>query len=305
MNGIAKFAGVPSPIAESIPQEVYELARSKPPTRPPVFCPGCPHRASFYSIRRVANMVSRNPKRYGLDDISEAEAILLGDIGCYGLGYLPPFKTIEASICMGGGIGIANGIAQIVKAPIIVSIGDSTFFHAGVPALINAVHNRARMVVCILDNDVTAMTGEQPTPGSAIDAMGRAAPRVKLEDLARGCGASFVEVVDPSDFKRAQDVLLQALQNDGPSVVVFRRVCELIRVREKRRSGIPIIPYTVDQEKCTKCLICVNQFSCPAIYKAEDGSIHIDPVLCTGCRDCSQICPVKAGVSTEEARSGG
>jgi indolepyruvate ferredoxin oxidoreductase alpha subunit len=295
MQAIAKFVGVEMPINYDDIRELSKAAAQLPPTRPPIFCPGCPHRASFYSLKKVSTKLANNPKLFGLEQVfgESTTPIYPGDIGCYGLAYLPPFRTSDLSICMGGGIGFANGLAHIVKAPIFVSIGDSTFFHAGIPALVNAVHHKARMVVIILDNDVTAMTGEQPTPGSAVDAMGQPAKRVMLEELAKGCGVSYVQVVDPSDFKRSQEVLEEAVKVDGPAVVIFRRPCELVRTREQRRRGILPKPYTVDQSKCTKCMVCINNFGCPAIYK-QDRVIQIDPTLCTGCGDCAQICPLHA-----------
>jgi indolepyruvate ferredoxin oxidoreductase alpha subunit len=295
MQAIAKFVGVEMPINYDDIRELSEAAAQLPPTRPPIFCPGCPHRASFYSLKKVSTKLANNPKLFGLEQVfgESTTPIYPGDIGCYGLAYLPPFRTSDLSICMGGGIGFANGLAHIVKAPIFVSIGDSTFFHAGIPALVNAVHHKARMVVIILDNDVTAMTGEQPTPGSAVDAMGQPAKRVMLEELAKGCGVSYVQVVDPSDFKRSQEVLEEAVKVDGPAVVIFRRPCELVRTREQRRRGILPKLYTVDQSKCTKCMVCINNFGCPAIYK-QDRVIQIDPTLCTGCGDCAQICPLHA-----------
>jgi len=304
IQAIAKFMGVEIPFNYDEVAKLSEAAARLPPTRPPVFCPGCPHRASFFSLKRVSSRVANNPKLFGLENVfgETTTPIYPGDIGCYGLAYLPPFRTSDLSICMGGGIGFANGLAHLVKAPIFVSIGDSTFFHAGIPALVNAVHHRARMVVIILDNDVTAMTGEQPTPGSAVDAMGQPAPRVMLEELAKGCGVSYVQVVDPSDFKRSQKVLEEAVKVDGPAVVIFRRPCELVRTREQRRQGILPQPYTIDQSKCTKCLICITGFGCPAIYK-QDNVIQIDPTLCTGCGDCAQICPHNAFIKEASVKT--
>lgn len=285
-DGLSRLLGIENPIDFSPAERVKQEAKQLLPLRPPVFCPGCPHRASYFSIKRAATRGGVQP-------------IFPGDIGCYGLGYLPPFRTIDACISMGGGLGLANGFAKLVPSPIVASIGDSTFFHAGIPALINAVHNNAKMVVCVLDNDVTAMTGEQPHPGSAVDAKGGPARRVLIEDVARGCGVGFVEVVDPSDFQRAQQVVSKALRHDGPAVIVFRRRCELLVVRERLRQGA-LVSYTVDQEKCTKCLVCLRLFACPAIYR-DGGRILVDPVLCSGCGDCVKICPLDAFRPVQEA----
>ncbi|MEM2582667.1 MAG: thiamine pyrophosphate-dependent enzyme, partial [Candidatus Caldarchaeum sp.] len=140
----------------------------------------------------------------------------------------------------------------------------------------------------VLDNDVTAMTGEQPHPGSSWDKKS-SFKQVLIEDVARGCGVEFVRVVDPGDFQQAQKTLVEALKHDGPAVVVFRRPCELLRVREIVRGGEVITPYTVVPEKCTGCMVCINQFACPAIYRVGKKAA-IDPAVCTGCGDCAKIC---------------
>jgi len=302
MQAVAKFMNVNIPINYASIEKLTKEASEMPPLRPPVFCPGCPHRASYFSVKRVSSKIANNPKRYGLDkDFGQVTVpIFPGDIGCYGLGYLPPFKTIDLAISMGGGLGFANGLAHLVKAPLITSIGDSTFFHGGIPALINAVHSKARLVLVIYDNDVTAMTGEQSTPGSPVTTTGSPATKVKLEDIAKACGASYVEVVDPTDIKKGQEVIENAIKvDDGPSVVIFRRPCELVRNRINRRKGIKLQPYEVVQEKCTKCMICINSFGCPAIYKAGN-TVAINSTLCTGCSDCVQICPHDAFAPTSE-----
>lgn len=250
------------------------------PPRPPVLCPGCPYRIPFFSIRKTTR--GKNP-------------IFPGDIGCYGLGYLPPFEVIDTILSMGAGIGMANGFSLLFPdRPILALVGDSTFFHAAMPAIANAVHHNRRMTIVVLDNDVTAMTGDQPHPGSSRDAMGNPSNRVLIEEVVRGLGVRHVEVVDPSDRLASERAIRRALSADGVSVVVFRRPCELVRVRDKNKSGEPVVPYQVDPGKCTACKICYKLFSCPAITKLEDGKASIEPSMCTGCGDCAQVCPFDA-----------
>ena len=283
-SALAAFAGV-GHREFSREDELMEKEREIP-RRPPVFCPGCPHRMSFYALRKVTK--SKRP-------------IYSGDIGCYGLGYLPPFEVIDTIIAMGAGMGLANGFSLLFpERTTIAVVGDSTFFHASIPALVNAIHHNRKMIVVVLDNDVTAMTGDQPHPGTARDAMGNPARRVMIEEVAEGAGARYVEVVDPTDIRRSEQAFRKALTTDGVSVIVLRRPCELIRVRERLRAGERLEPYQIDLEKCTACKICYDLFSCPAIVRLDDGKAMIDVDLCTGCGDCARICPFHAIVPLKE-----
>jgi len=257
------------------------------PWRPPTLCPGCAHRASLYAIKSASQRVTRDYGKY-------TEPIYPGDIGCYTLGYLPPLEAVDTTICMGASIGIANGLAHVVEAPIIAHLGDSTFFHAGIPPLINAVYNKANITVAILDNSATAMTGFQPHPGTGYTATGEETISIKAEDIARACGVKFVEVIDPFDLKKATDTVARAIRFDGPAVIVFRRLCAIMEQREKRQRGEKIVPYRIDQEKCSvKCDACIKLLGCPGIIK-ENGKTVIDSSLCTGCGICAQVCPYNA-----------
>ena len=257
------------------------------PWRPPTLCPGCAHRASLYAIKAASQRVARD---YG----KHTEPIYPGDIGCYTLGYLPPLEAVDTTICMGASIGIANGLAHVVKAPIVAHLGDSTFFHAGIPPLINAVYNKANITVAILDNSATAMTGFQPHPGTGYVATGEETTPVKAEDIAKACGVKFVEVIDPFDLKKATDTVEKAIRFDGPSVIVFRRLCAIMEQREKRKRGEKTVPYYIDQDKCNvKCDACIKLLGCPAII-TENGKTLIDSSLCTGCGICAQVCPYNA-----------
>jgi indolepyruvate ferredoxin oxidoreductase alpha subunit len=233
--------------------------------------------------RRVA-------KEYGKD----MEPIYPGDIGCYTLSYLPPIESMDINICMGGGFGIANGLAHVVDVPIIAQIGDSTFFHSGLPAMINAVYNKANITMVILDNSATAMTGFQPHPGTGYTAVGEETESVRPENIARACGVRFVEVIDPFDLEKAIETFEKAIEYDGPSVVIARSPCAIIEQREKQVRGEKTVPYYIDQERCrVKCEACIQLLACPAIVK-ENGKVIINGSLCTGCEVCAMVCPHKA-----------
>jgi len=195
---------------------------------------------------------------------------------------------------MGASFGIANGLAHIINAPIVAHIGDSTFFHSGIPPMINAVYNGTKITMVVMDNSTTAMTGFQPHPGTGYTAIGDEAPKIKVEDIARACGVKFVEVIDPFDITKAIDTFEKAIRFDGPSVVVSRHLCAMVEQREKRAKGEKIVLYRVDQEKCNdKCNACINLLGCPAIIKEGDKTV-IDSSLCNGCGICAQVCPYNA-----------
>ncbi len=276
--GIAKALGVdPSRDYEAILDRANTIA-SKAPPRPPVLCPGCPHTASFYAIRKVVNEIGN--------------AALPSDIGCYTLGINKPLECVDITICMGASVGVSNGLAHTIKNPIIATIGDSTFIHAGIPALINAVYNNAKFVLVILDNETTGMTGHQPHPGVGVRGCGEVGKAVKIEDIVRGCGVEFVEVVNPYNVDKMIDALKRALKNDGVSVIVARRPCAILWTREKRKKGLKIVPFEVTSD-CNLCMECINSFMCPAIvYDGE--KVSIDEALCVGCAVCVKVCPQKA-----------
>jgi len=265
------------------------------PPRPPVLCPGCPYRSFFYALRRAVNRLRLRP-------------VYSGDIGCYSLGILPPFEMQDTIIDMGASIGAGSGLAHVLgddpRRVVVAIIGDSTFYHSGLPGLANAVYNRAPLLVVVLDNHTTAMTGHQPHPGVGVDAEGREAPRVGIEEAARGLGVEKVLVADAFTVRDSEEKLVEALryvtENRRPALVVARGACILVALQEARRAGIRPPVYEVDPEKCTGCGVCYRAFNCPAIMKAEDGKAVIDPALCTGCGECAQICPFGAFRPAEE-----
>jgi indolepyruvate ferredoxin oxidoreductase alpha subunit len=205
-----------------------------------------------------------------------------------------PYEEADTMISMGSSIGMANGFAMSTKQKVIAFIGDSTFFHSGIPPLINAVHNKLNILVIVLDNGTTAMTGQQPNPGEKFNALGEESPSIAIEDIARSVGVKDVQVIDPYDLKESLKAITRALKEDSVSVIVSRRECAILRDREMQKTG-KILTYTVDQDKCGKCMNCVENFSCPAIF-IENGEIRIDPNLCDGCGVCAEayVCPFKA-----------
>ncbi len=254
--------------------ETEDVAKIAPP-RPPIFCPGCPHSASFYALRKAVEELGVN-------------AAFTGDIGCYTLGINKPYSAVDTCICMGASVGIGCGLSYALKDKVIAVIGDSTFFHTGIPPLINAVHTKRNLTVLILDNSTTGMTGHQPHPGVESYGCGEGSS-VKIEDVVRGCGVEFVEVVNSYSVDKLKDALKRAIEYEGVAVVVSRQKCAILRRREAKAKGKKLKPYRVN-EKCNSCLKCIDEFSCPAIF-LDGNRVKIDPVLCVSCGVCKRICP--------------
>jgi len=247
------------------------------PMRPPALCPGCPHRGVYYAIHQLDLAVN-------------------GDIGCYALGFMPPLSAVHSIGCMGAGVGQAHGVAAAaIGERSVAVIGDSTFFHSGMPALLNAVYNRQAVTVVVLDNRTTAMTGHQENPGSGSTLMGETTVEADIGDIARALGVRHVETVDPYDLGVVESALRDAVGRDEASVVVARRACALSP--EARASRLPL---AVDAGMCVACGQCL-QLGCPALFSnasvlASNGreTTRIDALLCSGCGMCAQVCPVDA-----------
>ncbi len=213
------------------------------------------------------------------------DKIVTGDIGCYTLGVLPPVSSVQTCLCMGGGISQAAGMIHAgVKEKVFAVIGDSTFFHAGMPGLLNIAYNKANVCVIIMDNSVVAMTGHQPTPGSGKTAMGADAKIIRIQDIAKSVGIEKVEIIDPFDIKAAITAIRETLDYQGPSVIISQRPCPLLIERGKPREV---------KEECNACGVCVKAFGCPAISLKSEHA-EIDTTLCYGCGVCEAVCPFDA-----------
>ena len=270
--------------------EAMELVNSlQLPVRRPTLCPGCPHRAAFFAIRK-----------------SRPKAIFTSDIGCYTLGM--NLGVVDTCLDMGAAITMASGFYHAfeqdgVDQPIVATIGDSTFFHSGTAGLLNAVYNDSRFILVILDNLTTAMTGMQPTPSLGIKANGSEGKAISLERLVAGCGVDFIEVLDPYDIKKMTEVLKNAAEyihepQGGIAVVIARHPC-LIAYKEE---AIPEKKSVMVTEDCAECNFCIERFECPAIYHDQElGRTSINKQVCTNCGVCIQICPKKAIVEVAEA----
>lgn len=260
--------------------EAMDLVKSlQLPVRKPTLCPGCPHRAAFFAIRK-----------------SKPKAIFTSDIGCYTLGM--NLGAVDTCLDMGASITMASGFYHAfaqdgVDQPIVATIGDSTFFHSGTAGLLNAVYNGARFILVILDNLTTAMTGMQPTPSLGIKADGSEGKAVSLERIVAGCGVDYIEVLDPYDIKKTIEELKKASEyikepEGGIAVIIARHPC-LIAYRSE---AIPEKKKVTVTEECAECNFCIDRFECPAIYHDQElGRTSINAQLCSSCGVCLQVCP--------------
>ncbi len=259
------------------------------PPRPPNMCPGCPHRGIFYNLSRMKVFVS-------------------GDIGCYTLGFLPPLSAMDTTICMGASVPIAHGMAKALGEgahnKIVSVIGDSTFIHSGITGLINTVYNDSASTLIILDNRITAMTGQQQNPVSGGNIKGEAAAAIDLETLCRAVGVKHVFTVNPHDVPGTKKVMQEAIELTEPSVIISRAPCVLLPEMKVRKT----ITFFTNQENCAGCMACIR-LGCPAISwtpfvegeaeargykKSQKGISRIDEILCNACGQCASLCKFKA-----------
>lgn len=276
------------PREEAYEQKCREAAQHVPP-RGLQFCAGCPHRATYWAIKDALRMAGGN-------------GVVAGDIGCYTMGIQATgFSQVKTVHAMGSGMGLASGLGKLeqfhFEQPVLAMCGDSTFFHAAIPALLNAVHNEADVVLVIVDNGGTAMTGFQPHPGVDRDAGGEIRPEINIEKLCESLGIA-VTVVDPYDIEATRNAFLEVLENRGKArVVMSRRECALIRAGKRLD---PIARVRVDGSKCygDNCgcnRYCTRIFRCPGlIWDRETLTAKIDEAVCSGCGVCVSICPQSA-----------
>ena len=265
-GAIRAFAGLePAAMPAALP------ARTLPelPIRPPVMCAGCSHRASFYAIKVATKGI---------------KAIFTGDIGCYTLGNAQPLDMVDTCLCMGGGITVAQGLKRVESDVIhFAFIGDSTFFHSGITGLVNAVYNQTDIVVVILDNSTTAMTGNQPHPGTGMTMMGVQNKKVSIEKIAAALDVSALIKLNPLDIAAAQDAVRTVMQQKGVRVLLLEAPCNVVEKRDAKA--------VIDMAKCKDCGLCMEKFGCPAISREQGKTgLHINPALCAGCGVCAQLC---------------
>lgn len=258
-----KMLGIKTEITKKIDENV--------PVRPPVMCPGCPHRGMFYVLKKLKLQVS-------------------GDIGCYTLGALPPTEAMDTCVCMGASIGVAHGMekargAEFRKKTVAV-LGDSTFIHSGITGLIDVVYNKGCSTVIILDNSITGMTGHQHNPTTGYTIKGEPTKQVDLVKLANAVGIDRVRVADPFDIKEFEKVVKEETEADEPSVIISQRPCALLK--QVKFEG----PLMINKDKCTKCKRCLT-VGCPAIVDKGDH-IEVNEALCVGCRLCTKVCNFQA-----------
>lgn len=270
--------------------KLTDLSQIMIPPRPPNLCPGCPHRGLFYVLGKL-------------------KAFVAGDIGCYTLSFMKPLEGLDSCICMGASIGMTHGMSKALKdkgkGKVIGVIGDSTFIHSGITPLLNMAYNKSNAVIVICDNRTTAMTGMQEHPATGFTLQGEETKSLNFAVLASALGIDSVRVIDPYDIKNTRTVMKEELSKDGPSVVISRRACALL----KRDTADVMKPLKVNHEKCTGCKACLG-LGCPPISwkrfedmvgisiekktKKQEGIAVIDSSLCNGCTLCQQLCSAGA-----------
>ncbi len=274
-EGVAVTGKKPSwRCGELSPQAVKNIVRlkeregGKPKARRPLMCPGCPHRPAFLALKKAGVYVT-------------------GDIGCYTLGALEPLAALHTQLCMGASIPFFEGVSKMQDGQKTVAvIGDSTFFHTGINGLISAAYNGAKGVVVIMDNGITAMTGQQQNPGTGVTLQGRETRKLSIEKLCAAAGADQVDVLNPYDMDGFQQLLKTRLSQDKLSVIIARAPCKMV---DRSRGAV----LEIDGQRCRKCRQCLV-LDCPAIMEGADGAIRINEALCTGCGLCRQVCKFDA-----------
>lgn len=268
-----------------IEPETVEYDRSLAVPRPPTLCAGCPHRGFFYELGKRKNVV------------------IAGDIGCYTLGFAPPYNAMDFNVCMGGAFGSGHGAQQVFNMKedndkrVVSVVGDSTFFHTAINGLLNVVYNKSNSINVILDNRITGMTGHQENPGSGYTLQGEATKIVEIEPLVRACGVDNVRTVNPNDLKEMKEAFDWALGLEESSVIITRWPCALKKftdVDKKEFAGAFTEKCEIDHDKCIGCRMCIKT-GCPAIsFNKETKKSTINKDQCVGCGVCAQVCPKQA-----------
>jgi len=264
--------------------KILEKAKELEVKRPTSFCIGCPHRGTYFALNKAIKNL-----KYKKDEI-----IITGDIGCTILGMSKPFESCWTEVAMGASIGLAQGFKWAgIKKPVIATIGDSTFFHAGIPPLINAVYQKVSLTVIILDNGWTAMTGFEENPGT-INLDESCTKRVDIVEICQGCGIEDIQIIDPYQSEKAIESIMKAIEYPGISVIVSRRECAL----QVKRRKVKFPRRKVNIDKCTGCRICLSSLACPAMVfhpKDTNSKVYMEITsACFGCGLCELTCPAGA-----------
>lgn len=284
MNGAVKHAGENS--VESVKENILKFLQMQEvpggsnvtqenipelPVRPPVLCAGCPHRASFYAVKKA---------------MEGKKAVFCGDIGCYTLGNAKPLDMTDTCLCMGAGITMAQGFSKVEKdTTCFAFVGDSTFFASGMTGVVNAVYNRHDMVLVVLDNSTTAMTGHQPHPGTGKTMMGDIVNKISIAKILEAVGLTEIHTVNPLDINNAIETVKEAADKPGVKAIIFKSPCIAVSKPEEQ--------CIIDSQKCINCKRCIRELGCPAIT-VNEGKVVIEPSLCFGCGICKSVCPVSA-----------
>lgn len=264
-TAVASFMNWPHEAAASLPEPPVSVVR------PPVLCAGCPHRASFYAVKQA---------------MKGKKCVFAGDIGCYTLGNAQPLDMVDTCLCMGAGLGIAQGIGIATRdTKCFAFVGDSTFFASAITGAVNGVYNQADFTLVVLDNSTTAMTGHQPHPGTGCTMMGEVAQKISIEETLKGIGVQTIRTLDPLKLDECVTAVREVAEEKGVKAIIFRSPC------------IAIVPPLgmahIAEEKCTRCRKCIREIGCPGIVTC-DGAVKIDPAQCTGCALCTEVCPFGA-----------
>ena len=257
--------------------------------RPPGLCAGCPHRGFFYELGKRKNVM------------------VTGDIGCYTLGFAPPYNAMDTTICMGASLSSGHGAQKVFnmkennKIRVVGVLGDSTFFHTGINSLLDVVYNKGNSISVILDNRITGMTGHQQNPGTGYTLQGDVTSEVNIEELVKACGVKHIRTINPNNLSQVKESLDWAFELDEPSVIIARWPCALKKFSKQDIEEFNN-PFTskcsVNTDKCIGCKLCMK-IGCPAIsFKSEEKMVSIDSNKCVGCEVCSQVCP-KDAISKE------
>ena len=286
LNGLSAISGVqPKFDYKEHCKKMKKLAEILP-QRLPVFCAGCPHRATFWAIRRAVG--------------DPDNVFFANDIGCYSMMCLPPVEWSDTLLCMGASMGVAAGVQYAAKEKTMAVVGDSTFFHAALPGIVNLVHNEDDVTIFVLDNAVTAMTGQQSHPGNEKKAGGREGKKLDIRSVLEGLGVEKIYDISSYEVKDNISIIKEALEHEGVSAVISHGECALYHYRNYRRGGGKLVPYFIDLDVCESVHACVLNFMCPAIsvMPEEEGKARIHQDICVGCGVCSKLCPKGAIKST-------